>query len=176
MAGAEYRKRQDGNGFAFDVIPAPAPKFMILAIGGAVLILFALTAGLGPISWFIFLPIGAAGIWAGYFRDQRPVSHRSPSSFRVNPTGIESNGRTFAKADIHRLIIKNGINNDEVGAPGLLIAVSTPTAMGMAHRAQVSVVANALEVETGGRAYVLAGGMDQTTAFGLLSDVTKVLG
>jgi hypothetical protein len=38
------------------------------------------------------------------------------------------------------------------------------------------VVANALEVETGGRAYVLAGGMDQTTAFGLLSDVTKVLG
>jgi hypothetical protein len=36
--------------------------------------------------------------------------------------------------------------------------------------------AHGLEVETGGRGYVLAGGMDKTTAFGLLSDVSRVLG
>lgn len=35
--------------------------------------------------------------------------------------------------------------------------------------------ANGLEVEAGGRAHVLAGGMDETTAFGLLTDVSRVL-
>ena len=49
-------------------------------------------------------------------------------------------------------------------------------AVGMAFRAQVSRTAHGLEVETGGRGYVLAGGMDKTTAFGLLSDVSRVLG
>jgi hypothetical protein len=48
--------------------------------------------------------------------------------------------------------------------------------MGGAHRMQVSLTANALEVETGGRGYVLAGGMDETTAFGLMSDVSRVIG
>ena len=176
MAGSEYRKRQEGDGCVFEVTPAQAPKFLILAFGGAILILFALIGGLGLVSWIIFIPIGALGIWAGYFRDARPAAYRSPSSFRVNPAAIEANGRTFPKGDIHRLIIKNGVSNEVLGSPNLLIPVSTSTAMGMAHRAQVSTVANALEVETGGKGYVLAGGMDQTTAFGLLHDVSKVLG
>jgi len=33
-----------------------------------------------------------------------------------------------------------------------------------------------LDVEAGGKAYVLAGGMDETTAYGLMRDVSKVLG
>ena len=57
-----------------------------------------------------------------------------------------------------------------------MIPINTATAIGVAHRAKVSAVANALEVETGGKGYFLAGGMDQTTAFGLLHDVSKVLG
>jgi hypothetical protein len=176
MAGSEYRKRQEGNAWAFEVTPAKAPKLMLLAIGGAILILFTFMMGLGPISWIIFLPIGALGIWAGYFRDPRPPAHRSPATFRVTPSAIEANGRTFSKDDIHRLIIKNGVSNEVVGSPNVLVPVATATAMGMAHRAQVSTVANALEVETGGKGYFLAGGMDQTTAFGLLTDVSRVLG
>lgn len=173
MAGSEYRKRQEGNATIFEVTPAEAPKFMLLAIGGAILGLLGIV--MGPIGWIIFLPVAAFGIWAGYFRDGRPAGHRSPSSFRVTPTAVEASGRTFAKEDIHRLIIKNGVSNQEIGAP-VLVPVSASTAMGMAHRAKLATVANALEVETGGKGYFLAGGMDQTTAFGLLHDVSKVLG
>jgi hypothetical protein len=58
----------------------------------------------------------------------------------------------------------------------VVIPVNTSTALGVGHRAKVSNVANALEVETGGKGFLLAGGMDPTTAFGLLHDVSKVMG
>jgi hypothetical protein len=43
----------------------------------------------------------------------------------------------------------------------------------MAYRARVGRIANALTVESGGKATFLAGGMDETTAYGLLADVGK---
>jgi hypothetical protein len=98
------------------------------------------------------------------------------SKFRVSPTAIESNGNTFAKDDIHRLIIKNGVNNEVLGNPNVVVPINTSTVMGVAQRAKVSTVANALELETGGRSYLLAGAMDATTAFGLLHDVSKIMG
>jgi hypothetical protein len=174
MAGSEYRKRQEGNGCVFDVTPAQAPKFMLMVVGGALLALLGLV--LGPVGWILFLPVGLFGIWFGYFKDVRPTAHRSPTTFRVTPAAIEANGQTFPKDDIHRLIIKNGVTNEVLGNPNVMIPVSASTAMGMAQRAKMSTVANALEVETGGKGYFLAGGMDQTTAFGLLHDVSKVLG
>jgi hypothetical protein len=33
-----------------------------------------------------------------------------------------------------------------------------------------------VDLETGGKAYTLAGGMDSTTAYGLMTDVGKVIG
>jgi len=174
MSGSEYIKHLEGNASVFEVTPAQSPKFLFMAVGGGVLALIGLL--MGPMGWIFFLPIGAFGIWFGYFKDVRPSAHRVPSKFRVSPTAIESNGRTFAKDDIHRLIIKNGVSNEVLGNPNVLIPVSTSTAMGVAQRAKVSTVANALELETGGKSYFLAGGMDATTAFGLLHDVSKVMG
>ena len=126
--------------------------------------------------WIFFLPAGAFKTWFGYFKDLRPPAHRVPSKFRVSPTEIDSNGHTVAKDDIHRLIIENGINSEVLGNPNVLIAVNAPTAMGIAHRAKVATIANGLEVETGGKSYLLAGGMGATTAFGLLHAVSKVMG
>jgi hypothetical protein len=34
MSGSEYIKREEGNACAFEVTPAPSPKFMMMA-GGA---------------------------------------------------------------------------------------------------------------------------------------------
>jgi hypothetical protein len=174
MTGSEYTKHQEGNASVFEVTPAQSPKFMMMAIGGGILALIGLL--MGPIGWIIFLPVGAFGIWLGYFKDLRPLAHRLPSKFRVSPTAIEADGRTFAKDDIHRLIIKNGVNNEVLGNPNVVVPINTSTAMGVAHRAKVATIANALEVETGGKSYPLAGGMDSTTAFGLLHDVSKVMG
>jgi hypothetical protein len=174
MSGSEYTKRQDGDAFVFEVTPAQSPKFIMIAVGGVVLGLIGLV--MGPVGWIIFLPIGAWAIWFGYYKDIRPAAHRLPSNFRVSQNAVESSGRTFAKNDIHRLIIKNGVNNEVLGNPSVVIPVNTSTAMGVAHRGKVAAVANALELETGGRSYFLAGGMDSTTAFGLLHDVSKVMG
>lgn len=171
MASAEYQKRQEGNQWVFDVTPASSPKSLWFTILGGVCILFGLSVGV--FGWIILLPAGAFSIWLGQFRDGRPSGHRNPSRFTVTATAIEANGRTFPRDDIHRLIIKNGISNDVI--PNVLIPVNTSTAMGAIHRVNISKVTNALEVETGGKAYLLAGGMDPTTAFGLLHDVSKVL-
>ena len=173
MPGSEYQKRPEGNGVVFDVTPAPVPKYKYIVIMGAIACLFGLLVG--PFGWLTLLPIGAFGIWFGYVRDMRPPAHRKPSSFKVSPTSVEVSGKTFPKDDIHRLIVKNGISNEVI--PN--VAIVNPnmgSVMGAAYRVKVSRVTNSLELETGGRAYVLAGGMDQTTAFGLLHDVSKVLG
>jgi len=57
----------------------------------------------------------------GLDHDLRPIEYRTPSTFRVSGESIQSNGKTFGRADIHRLIIKNGLADEEVGVPNLLI-------------------------------------------------------
>jgi hypothetical protein len=177
MNASEYHKRQEGPATIFEVTPAPHKKFMFIVIMGGVLLLIAL-ASFTSMPIFSLIMMGFAGwaIWFGWVRDLRPAAHRNRSTFKVTGETIESNGQSFRKDDIHRLIIKNGITNDVKGIPGVLIPVSASTAMGAAHRMQVALTANGLEVEAGGRGHVLAGGMDETTAFGLLSDVSRALG
>jgi hypothetical protein len=99
-------------------------------------------------------------VWWGWTHDLRPIEYRTPSTFRVSGESIQSNGKTFGRADIHRLIIKNGLADEEVGVPNLLIETPRAEAMGMAHRAEVSRTAHGLAVEMDGRGYILAGGMD----------------
>lgn len=177
MSVSEYRKRQDGTATVFDVTPAPQKKFwFILILGGLLLIMALSSIGSMPIFALIMAGLAAWAIWFAWFRDLRPPAHRVPSTFRVTADAIESNGQIFKGPDIHRLIVKNGITNDVAGIPGVMIQVPTATAAGGAHRMQVALTANALELETGGRGYVLAGGMDETTAFGLLSDVSRIMG
>jgi hypothetical protein len=43
------------------------------------------------------------------------------------------------------------------------------------YRAQVAATCYSLELETGGKAYLLAGGMDETTAKGLKHDIVRAL-
>jgi hypothetical protein len=177
MSGPEYQKRQEGNATVFDVTPAPQKKFMLIVILGGIGVLF----GLGIISSEHLLGVlmiggcGYAVYWA-WTHDLRPADYRNPSTFRVTPDGIEYQGQSWKKADIHRLIIKNGITNSIATAPGVMVQVPTMQAAGAAHRMQISLTANGLAVEAAGKSTVLAGGLDETTAFGLLTDVSRVLG
>jgi len=175
-SGSEYSKRMEGDAAVFDVTPAKAPKF-IAAIGAGVV---GILVGLGamndiPGMAFLIMALGAYAIWYGLRRDIRPKGYKEKSTFRVSPTSVEAAGRTFNKDDIHRLLIRNGISDQEVSA-NVQMTVSGAAAAGMAYRAKVGTIANALTLETGGKSTILAGGMDQTTAFGLLMDVSKVLG
>jgi len=81
----------------------------------------------------------------------------------------------FKKNDIHRLILRNGVTDKDL--PGMATyTTSESMAAGMALRARMSLVSNSLNVESGGKSTLLAGGMDETTAYGLLTDVRKILG
>jgi hypothetical protein len=94
----------------------------------------------------------------------------------VTSSSIEAGGRTFKADDIHRLLVRNGITDQEIPLDGVRMEVSAAAGAGMAYRARVSVIANGLTLESGGKSTLLAGGMDGTTAYGLLTDVSKIIG
>ena len=175
-ASSEYTKRSDGNATVFDVTPAPAPKFWTLVVIGALCALGGLSSlGSSPSFAIVFLAMGGFSLWYGWSRDQRPKPHQTKATFRVTPEKIETNGFSINKDDIHRLLIRNGITDQELNT-GVEMSVSTAQAAGLEHRARLATIANALTVESGGKSKILAGGMDKTTAFGLMTDVSKILG
>jgi hypothetical protein len=175
MPTAEYKKRQEGSTTTFDVTAAKSPKFTTMIGMGVFCILIGL-ASLGSGGFgLIFLAMGGFSLWYGWTRDIRPKGYKENASFRVTSDTIETNGRRFAKGDIHRLLIRNGISDQEINS-GAMYDVSASQAAGLAYRARVGTIANALTLESGGKSTILAGGLDNTTAFGLLSDVSKVIG
>jgi len=168
MKDSEYQKRQEGNATVFEVTPAPRPpKSKFAAFFGVIMLLLGLCMiGNSTIVMFIFFGLGALAIYRGWFRDPRPKWCRSKVTIRVTPSAIETNGRTFNKEDIARLIVKSCAyeNGDLYRLP-------------KEHRRDYfGELARAVDLEAGGKAYTLAGGMDSTTAYGLMTDVGKVIG
>jgi hypothetical protein len=171
---AEYSKRQDGSTTVFDVTPAAPPRFGAAIGAGAVGVLLGL--GMIAAGGIFLVALGAFAIWYGMKRDIRPKGYKEPATFRVTSNTIEAGGRTFKTEDIHRLLIRNGITDQEIPLDGVRMEVSAAAGAGMAYRARVSMIAYGLTLESGGKSTLLAGGMDNTTAYGLLTDVGKVVG
>ena len=152
MSASEYQKRQEGNAVVFNVVPAPQKRFMFIVIMGGLMLLLGLSFfSSAHLLGLIGIAGGGAAVWWGWTHDLRPVEYRTPSTFRVTGESIRSNGKTFARADIHRLIIKNGLTDEEVGCRTSSIETPRAQAMGMVHRAEVSRTAHGLAVEMGGR-------------------------
>lgn len=180
MATSEYRTRHDGEKTIFDVTPAPCPKnknalFIVVPI---MFVVAFLCLALGAAGIILFFLIGGTIAYLGFYRDWRPAAHRGPSSFAVSPAAIEWHGRTFRKDDIHRLLIRNGMTRNEV-ANAFIASGARGTgayAVSQQYRSKIATVTNALDLETGGKAYSLAGGLSETTAFGLMTDVGRILG
>ena len=168
---SEYRKSESNGVTTFTVEPAPVPKFIFVAVLGA----FAVLLGMSmlPVG-VVLMALGGLAIWAGLMRDMRPKEHHGPSTFSAAADRIEAGGQIFQAGDIHRLIVRNAVTGEE--ADITILNPSTGVAAGMGYRAKVAKIANALTLESGGKATVLAGGMDEVTAYGLLQDVSKVVG
>lgn len=179
MATSEYHKRTVGDKVIFDVTPASCPRnksVLRIAVPFFLLIGIGLLMG-GTTGILILIFVGGPIAYIMFYKDWRPVEHRAPSSFSVSATEIEWNGRTFKKDDIHRLIIKNGMTKSEAAYAFASSGQAVGSfAAGLQYREKIAAVANALNLEAGGNAYPLAGGMSETTAFGLLTDVNRVLG
>lgn len=161
---SHYDRRDLSNGVTeFVVTPAPLP-----------------TASAGPSGFFLKL-IPFVGTWLmGTIQREayeKPMNKiRFPGGrFQVSQEGIRTaDGSLVPKDRIHRLVIKNGVNDDprNTGAYGR----GTHEHARMANLNRAAQVSYVLVVEAGGQAHTLAGGMTETTAFGLVQDTKKVLG
>lgn len=172
-AGSEYRKIETGGMTTFEITPAAALKNgYVLFVGSIAFIIGALFSMASPFG-LVFVLIGIAAFPLG-LRDPRPARQRQPMTFRVTSNSIESYGQTFRKDDIHRIIIRNAMTDREL--PVTVYTTNYSVAEGQAWRAANAMRAHTLNVESGGKSIVLAGGMDETTAYGLFHDVCKILG
>lgn len=177
MKQAEYQKTQKGDGFEFHVTPAPR------ALGGCSGIFFiVLLAFLGAmlvgsmvnqtLAYIVFVGIAA---WAYLKMDLRKKNHRLPSTFFVSPNAVEINGQTIAKSNIHRIIVRNAYDDSpEIQLTGQ--TVPTGVGAGVDIRKALEQISYSLNVEAGGKATQLAGGMDKVSVFGLYTEVTGILG
>lgn len=169
--GSEYQKHVDGGATVFSVTPAAGPKNHYLIFMAVVVILFGLAA---PGGFKVFmLAVGGLAFAFGWVLDPRPKAYRIPSTFKVSSDAIEANGRTFAKDDIHRLLLRNGVTDTELLDEYVTTASEKAR---LVHRARAARVANGLTLEAGGKSTLLAGGMDETTAYGLLRETCRILG
>ncbi len=152
--------------------------FVILGRGSLV------TFALGAVAAFFTFRF-VKGFLQGRFTGQVD-RHRSPGgTFVVTPAGLElSTGQQIARDAIHRLLLRNGIPQSP-SANVAIVVDSRSISQGIGadaavarevNRAKAASVSYMLCVEHGGRSTTLAGGMTETTAYGLLQDVSRVLG
>lgn len=176
MKQGSYQKTQLGNGYLFNV--TPAPKVTGGCAGVFLFVMLGFVGGLiiGMIFNELLGIVGGIGIIIYSFMkwDLRKKDHRNPTSFTVTPDSVEVNGAKIQKKDIHRIIIRNAYSNvPKIQLTGQTI--STGTAMGHDLRVMLEQISNGVFVESGGRAYMLAGGLDEVTAFAIYSDINQIL-
>ena len=193
---SEYRQEPlDEGRVRFSVTPASVPNASMgpNAVAGilAAVVFFVL---LGRGSFFTFLLASVAAFFTFRFvksflqgRFNSTVDkHRSPGgTFVATTSGLElAAGERIAKDAIHRLILRNGIPQSPQANVTLMVD-SSSVSQGIAadaavareaNRAKAASVSYMLCVEHGGRSTTLAGGMTETTAYGLLQDVSRILG
>ena len=178
---SSYTKRTEGSYEVFAVQPAGHTTYGFMrnvGVAGAVIAGLAATTRNPSFGGALIASVFAVvGFWGGYRRELRPASHLISRQFRVSPDGIESDGRVFKGDDIHQVMINNGIHT---GDRATVMLASDDIAGGLQanakYRATVAGTCYSLEVETGGKSYLLAGGMDATTVRGLQIDVKRALG
>lgn len=172
---ARYVKHEDGVSTRIEVTPAAAPAAWLPAVLPVLLVGGMVLAPGTPGLWMLGLLLTAIAALI-LLRDPRGRGTANPRSFLVSQAGIDIGGQMLRKEDIHHLRIKNKFAGDVEITYDANRGVPTGTVIGLAYRRQVAKVAYRIEVESGGTAHVLAAGLDEITARGVLAEVGKALG
>jgi len=170
---AEYVKQEDGAGLRFNVSPAASPVLWFPAVLAVVLGAGIIGSGIAYL-WVIGL-IFALVTWLVLLKDQRGGNAAVARSFRVNPDGIETEGVFLRKDDIRQLAIRNKFAGNFEVVYDANRGLPTGTAMGLAGRRALAEVAYRVEAEAGGKAHVLAAGLDEVTARGVVAEIGKAM-
>ena len=158
-----YQQEPVGGGrVRFVVRPAPAPRAsglaMTLAALFGLLVAGTTPAHAGPGEILARIAVAGGVGWWLHRRTMRWLAdrldrRRSPGgTFVVSPFGIEAAEARIEREHLERLIVRN--------------AMPTKPAAAVSYQ---------LCAESAGRATVLAGGMTESTALGLLTDVSRIL-
>lgn len=190
---SSYRQEALGTDrIRFTVTPASAPRSKgaanIIAVLFALLVIGTTPAHSPKVLAGLRFVIGIAGAWfvrgwVNRWFAGKVDKLRSPGgTFVVSREAIETASGTIAREQLHRLIVRNGVPDIEGGA----VAVDTGTMYSSmqagaandraVNRARARMVSYMLCAESGGRSYTLAGGMNEVTAHGLLTDVSRTIG
>jgi hypothetical protein len=172
---AHYVKREHGAAVEIEVSPAAPPAAWLPAALPVVMVSGMVLEPGTPGLWIMGLLF--TGITALILlRDPRGRGSATRRSIRVGRDGIDIGGQMLRQADIHHLRIKNKFAGDVEITYDANRGVPTGTVIGLAHRRQVAKVAYRVEAESSGKAHILAAGLDEITARGVLAEVGKALG
>jgi len=171
MAG--YVKTMDGKAARFDAEPSPmpVPKTELVIYSVIDVVLWAMH----PLAGLIGLLFMGSLYTLFLYWTPKARKYRRATSFKASPDGVEFEGRTFHVADIHRLIIRNhvsGIEGTSVAVGALGVAAANLQNKRLRALAPVSW---RLDLEAGGKAATLAGGLDEAAAYGLMREASAVL-
>lgn len=171
-----YIKAEQGQETVFETEPEKVPSqfWRVFAVFSPVLLLSLL------IGWWLELAFLFV-IWvvAWMIRNSKnSQAYRSAAKFSVRPEGITLNGQFLKTPDIHRVLIRNHLMGDQeiiVIANGGNMAAGA-RAGGLAIRNQIATISYRVDVEAGGVAHTLAGGLSETVAYAIQSDVARIIG
>lgn len=168
--------------FALIVVPA-LPLVLIRSVfGNHNSATFLLTVVLFAASAVICCSVYSLATHLTFRADQR---RRRPAIFHITATELSLPSGRFPSQAIHRFIIRNAVSGEDVAidstqliaGPAIAVA-SLAFAQSIGNvlredRRSFAEVSYALEMEEGGRRHVIAEGLDELTASGLLHDVSQ---
>lgn len=179
--GVQYKKTEQGKEMLFHTrcqrVHTPFGQLWLALLPA---IIFAVVSG-----WAAFIgTIAFFGVIA-WLQTVTPSArrYRKPSRFSVSGGGISVRGTQINRCDIHRVIIRNHVlsaDDSSIVAPWDNSAGAAAAALGGAagrrFRNRLGAISYRVELEASGVATTLAGGLNESTAFAVLSDVSRILG
>lgn len=169
-----YNKTTSGADTTFISEPEKAPSFLKSAIWLLVLpllILWGINFALGFIMTILL------GIWIYFIQNNKNVTqYRERKEFTLNEKGVHLGNQFYNKDDIHRIIIRNHMNEKYLFVPEQVSRQSpVSTQQGLKLREKLTAVSYRVDLESNGRAVTIAGGLTEPTAYAILSDVSRLL-
>jgi hypothetical protein len=169
-----YKKITSGDSAIFEIEPEVAPSFLkssIWLLILPILLLWGISVAIG------FIVTALLGIWIYFIQKNKNVTKgRERMEFTVRENGIQFGNKFYDKEDIHRIIIRNHMNEKYLYISAEMSRKSPmATQQGLKLREKLIAVSYRVDIEYKGNAITVAGGLTEPTAFAIYSDMSKIL-
>lgn len=171
---SRYEKLENVDCIILNIFPStkiPVPKGLFIFQGILSLFLIIITQGWILLLW---IPLGYL-MYRYYYKSKLVTYYRKPTSIKINSETIEVEGRVFKKQDINRILVRNFV--DERGTDTSFQSVNASMEIGRmaegGRMRKLRAVSYYISLEAMGQANTIAGGLQEATAFAILSEIDK---